>query len=72
MTEPRILSSLTEGLQNSNFIINGSKNIEINIERIPDDKIPSADKVLEDDADFHLESATLKMKFCIILKDFVS
>lgn len=32
----------------------GSENIEINIEGIPDYKIPSADEVLGDDVEFHL------------------
>ena len=46
-------------MQNS-FIIDGSENNEINIERIPDYKVPSADKYLEDDG------TTLTMTFMMM------
>ena len=36
--------------------LSGSENNEINIEGIPNYKMPSADEVFQDDVEFHLES----------------
>ena len=41
---------------NNNLIFGGSENNEINIKGIADYKMLSADKVLGDDLEFHLES----------------